>query len=93
MPGETALPGTPPRLVSGGAPPSGTASKVAAAGAWRDDQTFVVVLRFYETPHHDTLTCRFEEGKVTLAFLSSIAAMNPAAQDKRRTLQGARIGA
>jgi CubicO group peptidase (beta-lactamase class C family) len=86
--GETALPGTPPRLVSGGAPAAGTPSKVAAAGAWQDENTFVAVLRYYESPHHDTVTCRFEGDKVTLGFTSSIAAMSPSPKDNRSVLQG-----
>jgi hypothetical protein len=86
--GETALPGTPPRLVSGGAPPSGTKSKVAASGAWQDETTFEILWRFYGTPHHDTVTCRFDGNQVTIAFMDSIAAMGPAPKDKRPTLQG-----
>lgn len=90
--GETALPGTPPRLVSGGAPKSGTPSKVAACGAWKDKATFEILLRYYETPHHDTVTCRFEEGKVTIAFMNSIAAMSAKPSDKRPVLQGQMAG-
>jgi hypothetical protein len=89
--GETALPGTPPRLVSGGAPPRGTKSKVAASGTWKNERTFEAALRFYETPHHDTVTCRFDEDKLDLSFLSSIAAMSPTAKDKRPVLHGRRI--
>jgi hypothetical protein len=90
--GETALPGTPPRLVSGGAPRKGTPSKVAASGAWRDPATFELVLRYYETPHHDTVTCRFDGSTVTIGFMSSIAAMSPAPKDKRPPLQGRLLG-
>jgi CubicO group peptidase (beta-lactamase class C family) len=85
---ETALPGTPPRLVSGGAPPSGTKSKVAAGGAWRDEQTFEMLWRYCETPHHDTVTCRFDGDQVVIAFMNSIAAMGPTPRDKRPVLQG-----
>jgi CubicO group peptidase (beta-lactamase class C family) len=86
--GETSLPGTPPRLISGGAPRTGTKSRIATSGAWKDQNTFELMLRYYETPHHDTLTCRFDSDHVTMSFLSSIAAMNPAASDKRPVLQG-----
>jgi hypothetical protein len=86
--GETALPGTPPRLISGGAPRSGTKSKLAASGAWADQNTFQVVLRYYETPHHDTVTCRFDEAKVQISFMDSMAQMSPAPKDKRPVLQG-----
>jgi CubicO group peptidase (beta-lactamase class C family) len=86
--GETALPGTPPRLISGGAPRSGTPSKVAASGAWADPNTFQMVLRYYETPHHDTVTCRFDEGKVQISFMNSMAQMSPSPKDKRAVLKG-----
>jgi hypothetical protein len=86
--GETALPGTPPRLVSGGAPRSGTPSRVAAGGAWNEENTFEMVLRYYETPHHDRVTCRFAGDSVTITFMNSIAAMSPAPKDKRPTLKG-----
>jgi len=86
--GETALPGTPPRLVSGGAPPCGTKSKVAARGAWKDPNTFELMLRYYETPHHDTVTCRFDTGQVRIAFMNSMAQMSPSPKDKRPTLRG-----
>jgi hypothetical protein len=75
-------------LVSGGAPKPGTPSKVAACGAWKDASTFDAVLRYYETPHHDRLTCRFEQDRVTIAFMNSIAAMSPKPTDKRPVLQG-----
>ena len=85
---ETALPGTPPRLVSGGAPKAVVKSKVAIAGAWKDDKTFEATLRYYETPHHDTIMCRFEDGKVTVNFMNSIAAMGSNPTDKRPVLRG-----
>lgn len=86
--GETALPGTPPRLVSGGASKSGTPSKVAASGVWKDENTFEMLWRFYETPHHDAVTCRFEGDRVAISFMNSIAAMSPTPKDKRPTLRG-----
>ncbi len=70
--GETDLPGTPPRLISGGAPPPGTDHPVAAMGRWKDDRTFEMTWRYYETPHHDTVTCQFDGDKVQVAFVSSI---------------------
>jgi hypothetical protein len=86
--GETALPGTPPRLISGGAPKRGTPARVAASGTWKDENAFEMLLRYYETPHHDIVTCRFDGGRVTIAFLSSIAALSPAPKDTRPILQG-----
>jgi len=86
--GETALPGTPPRLISGGAPKPGTKLKIATSGAWKDDNTFELMLRYYETPHHDTLTCRFDADKVQIAFMNSIAGMSANPKDKRPVLRG-----
>jgi hypothetical protein len=86
--GETALPGTPPRLVSGGASKPGTKHPLVASGTWKDDQTFELTLRYIETPHHDTLTCHFDGDKVEIAFMSSIAAMNSNPHDSRPVLRG-----
>ena len=86
--GETALPGTPPRLLAGGTPPKGTKSKVAASGAWTDPNIFQATLRYYETPHHDTVTCHFHDKSVQISFMSSIAQMNPTPKDKRPVLHG-----
>jgi hypothetical protein len=82
--GETALPGTPPRIISGGTPPAGTRYKVAAAGVWKDPQTYEMTWRYYETPHHDTVTCHFDGEKVSIAFQASINR----GKDKRPILQG-----
>jgi len=86
--GETALPGTPPRLISGGASKSGTKTKIATSGAWKDENTFELMLRYYETPHHDTVTCRFDGDKAAISFLSSIAAMSGKPNDTRPVIQG-----
>ncbi len=86
--GETALPGTPPRLISGGAPPQGTKSKLAASGTWVDPKTFVIVFRYYETPHHDTVTCNFDDNQVRITFMNSMAQMSARPKDRRPLLQG-----
>jgi hypothetical protein len=86
------LPGTPPRLISGGAPPSGTKAKVAASGTRKDPNTFEMMLRYYETPHHDTVTCRFDRDRVRIAFMNSLAQMGPNPKDKRPILQGQMVG-
>ena len=85
---ETSMPGTPPRLISGGAPKGAAASKVAASAAWSDMQTLVMVLRYYETPHHDTLTCKFDGDKLTLSFVNSMASMSGKTKDARPGLIG-----
>lgn len=86
--GEAAFPGTPPRLISGGMPKEPAPAKIAASAAWADDSTLVMTWRYYETPHSDTVTCRFDGDRVTITFLNSITAMNPKAQDARVPLQG-----
>jgi len=88
---EGAFPGTPPRLISGGAPKTTATSKIAAHATWTDEQTLQLTWRYYETPHRDTLTCRFEGDKLTVTFLNSITAMNPKAKDSRAALQGTRM--
>lgn len=85
---EATFPGTPPRLISGGKPKDGTPSKIAAHATWTDDNTLVMTWRYYETPHSDTVTCKFDGNNVTITFLSSITAMNPKAKDARAPLKG-----
>ncbi len=86
--GATAIPKTPPRLVTGGSAKPGTAAKIVARSAWKDPNTLTMVWRYYETPHHDTVTCRFEGNEVKVAFMNSIAAMSARPQDKRPELRG-----
>jgi len=47
-----------------------------------------VMLRYYETPHHDTITCRFNDQSVQISFMNSIAQMSPPPKDKRPVLHG-----
>lgn len=73
--GRTTLPGTPPRIISGGSPPPGTEHLYAATYAWKDEHTLEILCRYVETPHHDTITCQFAEdgNSVKVTFLSSVA--------------------
>jgi CubicO group peptidase (beta-lactamase class C family) len=80
--GETALPGMPPRLGNGGRPPAGTKFKVAASATWKDENTLEMTWRFYETPHHETLSCKFDGDKVQISFT------NPDSPQKRPVLKG-----
>lgn len=87
--GETEMPGTPPRLISGGAPKTQPKSLVAANARWKDDRTLVLTWRYIETPHRDTVTCVFgDDGKVTVTFLNSLAAMAGKTKDDRPVLSG-----
>ena len=85
---QTSFPGTPPRLIPGGAPKTPAPTPTAAAAAWKDEHTLQMVWRYYETPHHDTVTCKFEGDQVTISFLNSIAAMSGKTKDSRPDLTG-----
>ncbi len=90
--GEAAFPGTPPRLISGGAPKATPVSKIAANATWTEEKTLTLTWRYIETPHRDTVTCRFEgegaELKLKIGFKSSIVAMKDKATDTRPELVG-----
>jgi len=85
IPGQTSMPGTPPKLTSGDLGPN---SKVAASGAWKDENTFEMIWRFIETPHHDTVTCRFEGDKVRVEFLNSLTQLSASHKEKRPAIEG-----
>ncbi len=85
---ETLLPGTPPRLISGGAPKVPVPTKVATSAAWTSEDTLQLTLRYYETPHHDEITFKFEGDQLTISFLNSIAKMSGAKKDTRPVLKG-----
>ncbi len=87
--GQTAMPGSPPKLTQG---KLGPVSKVAASGTWKDDHTFEMTWRFYETPHHDTVTCRFDGDNLKVDYLDSLAQMSPTRKDKRPPLEGVAVG-
>lgn len=82
--GETSMPGTPPKLTQG---PLSLVSRVAASATWKDENTLEMMWRFYESPHHDRVTCRFDGAKVQIEFLNSLAAMGNR-KDNRPVLVG-----
>ena len=49
-------------------------ARVAACGAWVDDNTYVVDLCWYETPFRRTLTCRFDGDGIAIDQLQQVAA-------------------
>jgi CubicO group peptidase (beta-lactamase class C family) len=66
--GETSLPG-PDLLLAAkahfvGLPPS----KVAGSFGWKDQNTLEIVLRYIESPHTETITCRFEKKNIGINF-------------------------
>ncbi len=84
--GVADMPGTPPKLSLGPLP---ALQKVVASGTWLDAKTFQMTWHFYETPHHDTVTCRFDGNRVRIEFLNSITEKkNPPHLETRLPLNG-----
>jgi CubicO group peptidase (beta-lactamase class C family) len=81
---QTNMPGTPPKLTVGNLLPA----KVAATGTWKDADTFVMTWRFYETPHHDTVTAHFDGDTLKLEYLNSITGNSPSRPETRPPLIG-----
>ena len=65
------MPGAPPNLVNR-SNKIGTKSNVAAAGSWKNANTFEMTWQYLETPHSDTVTCNFENNKLRLEFKNSL---------------------
>lgn len=82
--GTSDMPGTPPKITVGELRPL----KVAASGTWKDADTFAMTWRFYETPHHDTVTAHFDGDTVKVEYLSSIAEKSASRKDSRPPLIG-----
>ena len=70
--GETPSSPIYPDARTGGAPTPGTKHKLAASGTWKDENTFEMTWRYYETPHHHTVTCQFDDDKVKITFLEPV---------------------
>lgn len=94
--GATTMPGTPPEiteLVGKSVSPRG-ATKVAAAAAWTDENTLQMQWRYYETPHHDVVTCRFDGDGVQVEFKNSITTLSGGAHPETRpVLKGRKVAA
>ncbi len=88
---ETTFPGTPPRLLAGGAPPKATKVRIAASGAWKSNDAYAMLWRYYETPHHDEVSCTFSGDRVKIEFLNSIAKLR-STKDSRPPLEGKLVG-
>jgi hypothetical protein len=85
--GETVIPNSPPNLVLGNNKAT-LRTKVAAAGIWADDKTYVMTLQYFETPHSDTITCVFDNNTVTIKFVNSMSVKSPGFRESRPVLQG-----
>jgi CubicO group peptidase (beta-lactamase class C family) len=69
--GETTLHGPnlllPAKSHFSGLPPS----KVVGSYGWKDNNTVELVLRYIESPHTETITCKFDNNTVSVAFYYS----------------------
>ena len=64
--------------------------KVAAWGTWKDPQTYVMIWQYLETPHSDTVTCRFQGDEIHLDSVSSLyEPNNPLLVGKENSYAGA----
>lgn len=54
---------------------------------WKDEPMFEMIWRYFETPHHDAVTCQFDDDAVQITLVPSVAKAA-----KRPVLQG-KIGA
>lgn len=55
--------------------------KIAGSYSWKDEKTIEFILRYIESPHHEVITCTFEQDYVTTTFRSSF-------EKKERTSRG-----
>jgi len=67
--------------------PGESKTKIAAIGTWTDDNTFEMTWRFIETAHYETVTCRFDNDDLTVAFRRSLAILGNT-KDSRPILTG-----
>jgi CubicO group peptidase (beta-lactamase class C family) len=62
-------------------------TKIASSATWQSINTLILTWRYIENIHTDRLTCVFEENKVTITFLNSVADMRNE-PDARKPLVG-----
>jgi len=61
-------------------------SIVAASATWQSENTLLLSWRFIETVHGDSLTCIFDEDKVTIKFLFSVARLQNKPDDRQNII-------
>ena len=66
-------------------------SKIAATGIWLNDNTLQINFKFVDAIHGDKLTFVFENNKVTLSLLNSVAENSKGTVDKREKLVGTMV--
>lgn len=69
----TGFPGTPPGLFPSSRSRAAGA-RMAGAAIWSDDNILEFRSCFFETPHHDRVTCRFDGDRIEISFLNSLSA-------------------
>ena len=57
-------------------------SIVAASATWQSENTLLLTWRFIETAHGDSLTCIFDDDKLTIKFLFSLARLQNKPDDR-----------
>lgn len=57
-------------------------SIVAASATWQNDNTLLLTWRFIETVHGDSLTCIFDDDKLTIKFLFSVSRLQKKPDDR-----------
>ena len=67
--------------------PGETKTKIAASGAWTDENTFEMTWRFIETAHYEIVKCRFDKGVIETEFVRSLAILGNT-KDSRPILKG-----
>lgn len=58
-------------------PPYCDPMRIAASGAWTNEDTFTIVVRLYETPFVNTLVCYFAEDQVIIGMRVNVSFESP----------------
>jgi hypothetical protein len=63
-------------------------SKIAGTATWLTENTLQLNARFVEAMHGDTITCIFDDNKLTVSFLNSVSENSKTDAEKRMKLTG-----
>ncbi|WP_421799758.1 serine hydrolase domain-containing protein [Haliscomenobacter sp.] len=86
--GETTFPGNELTVKPSSRSSGIRLKKTAISGAWKDENTFILTLRYIESPHHDLLTFNFSGDQLELSFNNSRTRLSANNKDVRPTLKG-----
>lgn len=87
-PGETTFPGNDLSVKPVSRSSGVYRKRTVANGVWKDANTFELILRYIESPHHDLLTFHFSENTLELSFRNSRTRLNANNKDTRPILKG-----